>query len=64
EYNDGRRVEFRVYQRTEHGKDVFPTATVYANTDSPELRLITCGGPFDRSSRRYTNNVIIWARAE
>ncbi len=64
DYSDGHSIEFRVHHRTEHGKDAFPTATVYANTPTPELRLITCGGPFDRSSRRYTNNVIIWARAE
>lgn len=64
DYSDGHSVEFRVHHRTEHGKDAFPTATVYANTPTPELRLITCGGSFDRASRRYTKNVIIWARAE
>ncbi len=63
EYSDGRSVEFRVYHRAEYSKESFPTAAVYANTQNAELRLITCGGPFDRSSRRYANNVIVWARA-
>ena len=63
DYSDGRSLEFRVYHRAEHGKDAFPTGAVYANTDVPELRLITCGGSFDRSARRYANNVIIWATA-
>ena len=64
DYSDGRSVAFRVYRKAEYGKDAFPTATVYSNTTGAELRLITCGGPFDRSSRRYANNVIVWARAE
>lgn len=63
DYSDGSRVEFRVYHRAEYPKDAFPTVAVYGNTVSPELRLITCAGPFDRSLRRYANNVIVWARA-
>ncbi len=63
DYADGPSVEFTVYHRSEHEKDAFPTATVYANTPTAELRLITCGGVFDRVSRRYASNVIVWARS-
>jgi hypothetical protein len=34
---------------------------VYGPTDSPELRLVTCGGAFDRSIGHYTDNVIVFA---
>jgi LPXTG-site transpeptidase (sortase) family protein len=43
-------------------KDDFPTLDVYGNTDGPELRLITCGGPFDSSAGSYEDNVVVFAR--
>lgn len=43
------------------GKDAFPTAEVYGATDGPELRLITCGGSFNRGSGHYEDNVVVWA---
>ena len=39
----------------------FPTAEVYGLTPAAELRLITCGGSFDRASRTYTANVVVSA---
>ena len=42
-------------------KDDFPTLEVYGNTDGPELRLITCGGPFDGSAGSYVDNVVVFA---
>ncbi|SNR95610.1 class F sortase [Blastococcus mobilis] len=42
-------------------KDDFPTLEVYGNTDGPELRLITCGGPFDSSAGSYVDNVVVFA---
>ena len=42
-------------------KTDFPTLDVYGNTDSPELRLITCGGPFDSSAGSYVDNVVVFA---
>jgi hypothetical protein len=46
----------------QHPKDAFPTERVYGNTDAPELRLITCGGEFDRDERSYRDNIIAFAR--
>ena len=37
----------------------FPTEAVYAPTARPELRLITCGGQFDRTVRSYEDNVVV-----
>jgi len=43
-------------------KDAFPSRAVYGPTPDPQLRLITCGGPFDDSTRTYLDNVIVFAR--
>ncbi len=43
-------------------KDVFPTAEVFGPTPDPELRLITCSGSFDRSTRHYVDNTVVFAR--
>ncbi|MFE6614680.1 class F sortase [Amycolatopsis sp. NPDC057786] len=54
-----------VVRRTLHApKDRFPTKEVYGRTPGPELRLITCGGPFDRAARSYRHNVIVFAQLE
>jgi sortase (surface protein transpeptidase) len=41
-------------------KDAVPAA-VYAPTDGATLRLITCGGEFDRSTGHYLDNVVVSA---
>jgi hypothetical protein len=43
-------------------KTNFPTEQVYGDTTDAELRLITCGGAFDRTTRNYVDNIIIYAR--
>jgi hypothetical protein len=45
-----------------HPKSEFPTQRVYGNTETPELRLITCGGAFDEASGNYLDNVVVYAR--
>ena len=44
-------------------KEQFPTAAVYGPTARSELRLITCGGRFDRTAHSYTDNVVVEAVA-
>ncbi|MCW2701074.1 MAG: peptidase sortase [Blastococcus sp.] len=58
---DGSTVAFRVDDVRVVPKDDFPTFEVYGNTDGPELRLITCGGPFDGASGHYEDNVVVFA---
>ncbi len=60
-YEGGFVSTFVVQEKERVDKDAFPTARVYGNTSQPELRLITCGGGFDRSARSYTDNVIVYA---
>jgi sortase (surface protein transpeptidase) len=54
-----------VVRRTIHApKGHFPTMEVYGRTTGPELRLITCGGPFDRAARSYRENTIVFAQLQ
>ena len=58
---DGTTVAFVVDEVRVVPKDDFPTLDVYGNTDGPELRLITCGGPFDSAAGSYEDNVVVFA---
>ena len=58
---DGQRRTFTVTEVAAYPKDDFPTSEVYGPTARPELRLITCGGEFDRSRRSYADNVVVYA---
>ena len=61
EGENGTEATFAVTRVEQHPKNEFPTVSVYANTDSPELRLITCGGEFDRGTGHFDDNVIVFA---
>jgi hypothetical protein len=61
--SDGRVARFSVTSVQQVAKEQFPTAAVYGPTPRPELRLITCGGRFDRQARSYTDNVVVEAVA-
>jgi sortase (surface protein transpeptidase) len=54
-------VSFAVQRVMTFTKDEFPTASVFGSTPDAELRLITCGGPFDRSIGHYKDNVVVYA---
>jgi sortase (surface protein transpeptidase) len=56
-------VRFRVVETGRYPKTDFPTARVYDPTPGPELRLITCGGAFDRDRRSYMDNFVVYAVA-
>ena len=58
---DGSAAVFRVTQVKQYPKDKFPTDVVYGDLDHPGLRLITCGGSFDRQTRNYEDNIIAFA---
>jgi len=58
---DGSTAVFAVRRIEEHGKESFPTDSVYGRTARSELRLVTCGGAFDRAHGRYRDNVIVFA---
>jgi hypothetical protein len=58
---DGSAAVFRVRQVQEYPKDKFPTDVVYGDLDHAGLRLITCGGSFDRQARSYEDNIVVFA---
>lgn len=60
---DHTSVRFRVASLARVPKSDFPTNGVYAPEPVPQLRLITCGGAFDRSARSYRDNIIVDADA-
>jgi sortase (surface protein transpeptidase) len=58
---DGSAVTFRIAQVSRVSKTQFPTDLVYAPTLDATLRLVTCGGSFDRARGSYRDNVIAYA---
>ena len=60
---DGTVAAFRVTATALYPKDRFPTAAVYGSAPGAELRLITCGGAFDRAIHSYLSNVVVYAVA-
>lgn len=52
---------FRVDRVVSYPKDHFPTLEVYGNTGNAALRLITCGGKFDLTTRNYESNIVAYA---
>jgi sortase (surface protein transpeptidase) len=52
---------FAVRETTRVPKNGFPTQAVYGETPNPQLRLITCGGEFDRAAGSYVDNIVVYA---
>lgn len=59
--DDGEVVTFVVDAVKTYDKTKLPTAEVYGPTAAPELRLITCGGRFNRRTGSYEFNVVVFA---
>jgi sortase (surface protein transpeptidase) len=60
---DGRTVQFTVVAVVRYAKSRFPTNAVYSQASYPALRLVTCGGTFDRRSGHYRDVVVVYAVA-
>jgi hypothetical protein len=58
---DGTSVTFRVTNVEQYLKDEFPVELVYGPTPGPALRLVTCGGKFDRNAGHYRSNTVVFA---
>ena len=61
---DGSTARFRVTHVEHFAKDAFPTQAVYGDLDHAGLRLITCGGSFDRQMRSYDDNLVVFAELD
>ncbi|WP_432123228.1 class F sortase [Streptomyces sp. S1] len=57
---DGKVAVFTVDRVKTYAKDDFPDKEVYGATGRPELRLLTCGGAFDRKTG-YEANIVVFA---
>jgi sortase (surface protein transpeptidase) len=51
---------YRVVKRTMYDKDELPS-DLWRNSGPETLVLITCGGDFDRATRRYKQNIVVYA---
>jgi sortase (surface protein transpeptidase) len=51
---------WRVVAREQRRKTDLPPE-LFARTGAPLVALVTCGGPFDQTTRSYRDNVIVWA---
>lgn len=58
---DGIWLKFQVTSIARFPKGGFPTAQVYGPTPDAQLRVITCGGSFDRARNSYRDNVVVFA---
>jgi sortase (surface protein transpeptidase) len=58
---DGTTARFVVTRQGTYRKVAFPSDLVYYPTLEPELRLVTCGGPIDRATGHYSENLVVFA---
>jgi hypothetical protein len=58
---DGATAHFVVTDVKQFPQNDFPTEAVYGNTKTASLRLITCGGTFNRLTGHYDLNTIVFA---
>ncbi|MEZ5383825.1 MAG: class F sortase [Microthrixaceae bacterium] len=59
---DGNIRRFEVTRSGQYPKGDLPDDVFESDDAIPELRLITCGGTFDKSSGHYLENFVIFAR--
>ncbi|MGW8557578.1 class F sortase [Streptomyces tubercidicus] len=58
---DGIIATFKVDSVETFNKARFPNERVYADASTAQLRVITCGGAYDRKVKDYVDNVVVFA---
>ena len=61
ERRNGSTAVFEVDRVVRVRKNRFPTEAVYGSVNHAALRLITCGGTYDKANNRYLDNVVVFA---
>ncbi|GAA3378976.1 class F sortase [Streptomyces sannanensis] len=61
---DGTVAKFKVDSVESFSKAKFPNERVYADTPTAQLRLITCGGEYDKKAKDYKENVVVFAHLD
>lgn len=59
---DGSTATFTVDEVRSYPKTAFPAEQVYGPSGVPGLRVVTCGGVFDRTAGSYLDNIVVYAR--
>lgn len=58
---DGQTITYQVTEVKQFDQNNFPTTEVYGNISHAGLRLITCGGAYNRATNRYSHNTVVYA---
>ena len=61
--SNGSTTSFVVERATYFAQDTFPAAEVYGDIDHAGLRLISCSGSFNPLTKKYSHNLVVFARA-
>ena len=64
ERSDGSTATWVTESSEQADKDELPVESIWNPSEEPVLRLVTCGGAFDRSIGHYTDNVIVYANPQ
>lgn len=59
--DDGLIAVYSINTLEQYFQNNFPTQKVYGQVQGSELRLITCAGSFDKSTGRYTQDLVVFA---
>ena len=59
--SDGATARYSVDSVEYFPKDAMPSDRIYDPSTVPQLRLLTCGGPFDEGTLSYRDNVVVFA---
>ncbi len=60
--SDGTIVTYVVEGQEQVDKDELPVDRIFDWPSEPALRLVTCGGEFDRTTKSYESNIIVYGR--
>lgn len=58
---DGKHYQFAVKWSRMYNADTAPVKVVFAQSSTPEVTLITCGGTFDHASHQYLGRLVVRA---
>lgn len=58
---NGRTVQFKITAVTMYAKTAFPPRKVYGSHGYSALQLVTCGGIFNRTTRSYESNIVVYS---
>ena len=57
----GKSSSYKVVARRRYAKTALPAREIFAQAVSPRLVLVTCGGQFNRDTRNYLDNIVVYA---